>query len=194
MDEREKIFRYAGEMSYIATIYLNDRAAAEGRDPLTNVDRKIGELTKETVKWLIREFNEADRRGEVPRKYKALVSRLMNTLGGTGVTIPMIDGVSDWADMTVLVFYLGVRRELEAREIIKQGILSSELPPGTKTFDVLGIDKRRYDKWKQGSCYCPTRIVKAIYDARPADENYVARLSAILSETETGRWKAGGEA
>ena len=185
----DRIYRYAGEMSYISTLYLNDMAAQRRRASGTNTDRKSGELTKETVKWLIREFNEADRRGEVPPKYNALVSRLMASIGvGCGVTISMIDCAQEWDDKAVLAYYNGVRYELEAREILKQGIISSVLPPDVRAFDVLGIDRKRYDRWKRGGCYCPRPIVRAIHDAQPTDEGYITRLSALLSELEPGKW------
>ena len=189
-----QIYRFAGEMSFISTLYLVRAAEKSGTVPNAHVDRKDGELTVNTVKWLIREYNEADRRGEIPRSFKNLVSRLQGVLG-RGVTFSDIDNLEStvgWDPEKARDWYNRCRRDIEAKDIIRNGFHSSGVRYDMPYWEILGLDGRRWDKWRQNQCYCPQDIVDAVYAAMPVDGSYIQRLCALLSEREPDKWTAMG--
>ena len=189
-----QIYRFAGEMSFISTLYLVRTAQKNGTVPNAHIDRKNGELTVSTVKWLIREYNEADRRGEIPRSFKNLVSRLQGVLG-RGVTFSDIDNLESmvgWNPEKALEWYNRCRRDIEAKDIIRNGFHASGVRYDMPYWEILGLDGRRWDKWRQNQCYCPQDIVDAVYAAMPVDGSYVQRLCALLSEREPDKWTAMG--
>lgn len=189
-----QIYRFAGEMSFISTLYLVRTAQKNGTVPNAHVDRKDGELTVSTVKWLIREYNEADRRGEIPRSFKNLVSRLQGVLG-RGVTFSDIDNLESsvgWDPEKAHDWYNRCRRDVEAKDIIRNGFHASGVRYDMPYWEILGLDGRRWDKWRQNQCYCPQDIVDAVYAAMPVDGSYIQRLCALLSEREPDKWTAMG--
>lgn len=189
-----QIYRFAGEMAFISTLYLVRTAEKNGTVPNAHVDRKDGELTVSTVKWLIREYNEADRRGEIPRSFKNLVSRLQGVLG-RGVTFSDIDNLESsvgWDTEKALEWYNRCRRDIEAKDIIRNGFHASGVRYDMPYWEILGLDGRRWDKWRQNQCYCPQDIVDAVYAAMPVDGSYIQRLCALLSEREPDKWTAMG--
>ena len=189
-----QIYRFAGEMSFISTLYLVRTAEKNGTAPNAHIDRKDGELTVSTVKWLIREYNEADRRGEIPRSFKNLVSRLQGVLG-RGVTFSDIDNLEStvgWDPEKAYEWYNRCRRDIEAKDIIREGCHTSDVRYDGPYWETLGIDGRRWDKWRQNQCYCPQDIVDAVYAAMPVDSSYIQRLCALLSEREPDKWTAMG--
>lgn len=189
-----QIYRFAGEMSFISTLYLVRTAEKNGTVPNAHIDRKDGELTVSTVKWLIREYNEADRRGEIPRSFKNLVSRLQGVLG-RGVTFSDIDNLESmvgWDPEKAYEWYNRCRRDIEAKDIIRNGFHASGVRYDMPYWEILGLDGRRWDKWRQNQCYCPQDIVDAVYAAMPVDGSYIQRLCALLSEREPDKWTAMG--
>ena len=142
----------------------------------------------------IREYNEADRRGEIPRSFKNLVSRLQGVLS-RGVTFSDIDNLESsvgWDPEKALEWYNRCRRDVEAKDIIRNGFHASGVRYDMPHWEILGLDGRRWDKWRQNQCYCPQDIVDAVYAAMPVDGSYIQRLCALLSEREPDKWTAMG--
>lgn len=182
----EMIYRYAGEMSYIAASYLNEKARSEGKADV--VDMNMPSLPLNEVKWLIREYGFLETKTKFPRVYRNLTARFTSQKDFKSISFKDLDSVENWDAERAVKYFRRIKRERDARQMLAEGLQVADLEVGESGLARAGINKAQYDKWRVGSCYCPSEIIEAIYNAAPVDAFFVNRLAAIVSGLPSSKW------